>query len=70
MFRVVDKLLLLLLGFPPLYFVFRFLRWYVNTDQVAPAQAEYQSKHNHEQGSKPQNDGGEANGNPEADMST
>ncbi len=44
MFRVVDKLLLLMVGFPPLYFVFRFLRWYVNTDLVAPEQSEYQGK--------------------------
>lgn len=33
-----------MVGFPPLYFVFRFLRWYVNTDLVAPEQSEYQGK--------------------------
>lgn len=32
MFRLVDKLLLLLVAFPPFYFVVRFLKWYVNSD--------------------------------------
>lgn len=32
--RAVDRLILLLLTFPPLYFAYRFIRWYVNTEPV------------------------------------
>lgn len=33
-FRVIDKLFLALFTFPPAYFVYRFFRWYLNTEPV------------------------------------
>ena len=30
--KILDKLILVLLAFPPLYFAYRFIRWYVNTE--------------------------------------
>ena len=31
-FKVIDKLFLVLFTFPPLYFAFRFVKWYMNTE--------------------------------------
>ena len=35
LFRIIDKLFLMLFTFPPAYFVYRFFRWYLNTEPVA-----------------------------------
>jgi hypothetical protein len=38
--RYLDKIICLLVSMPPLYMLFRFVRWYVRTESEAPEQTE------------------------------
>lgn len=38
--RVLDKIICLLVSLPPLYMLYRFVRWYVRTDSEPAEEAE------------------------------